>query len=53
MQEISETQISETPLANSCMRYSAHTFGEERMGPLEVLPHHLRILKKCTQGCEC
>jgi hypothetical protein len=45
-----------TPLANSCLRYSAHTFGDRilcwgrarKMGPLAVLPHHWRILKKCT-----
>jgi hypothetical protein len=44
------------PLANSCLRYSAHTFGDRilcwerarKMGPLAVLPHHWRILKKCT-----
>jgi hypothetical protein len=45
------------PLANSCLQYSVHTFGDrilsweegkEKMGPLAVLPHHWRILKKCT-----
>jgi hypothetical protein len=67
---ISETQIlkiswvvgggdmppSFNPLTNSCLRYSAHTFGDRipcwgrarKMGPLAVLPHHWRILKKCT-----
>jgi hypothetical protein len=66
---ISETQILKiswgghaprfNPLANSCLRYSAHTFGDRilcwgrarKMGPLAVLPHHWRILKKCTDLC--
>jgi hypothetical protein len=51
-----------TPLANSCLRYSAHTFtgdrayypggggGARKMGPLAILPYHWRILKKCTAG---
>jgi hypothetical protein len=43
------------PKANSCRRYSAHTLGNRiyypggrvrKMGPLVVLPHHWRILKK-------
>ena len=64
MQEmaVSETQIlkifwglwPQTSIANSCLRYSAHTFGDcilswgegkERMGPLAVCPTTEESLK--------
>ena len=48
-----------TPLANSCLWYSVHTFGyrilcwgrARKMGPFAVFPYHWRILKKCTARC--
>jgi hypothetical protein len=58
---ISETQIlkiswgacPQIPLTNSCLWYSAHTFGDrilggrraKKMGLLPVLPHHRKIPK--------